>query len=91
MSAIIHVSMHIHVPMLTVKILVHVCMHVYVNIYQYRFLILSSRNCAPAPNGLWIMFFRPKAQRWDQQGHSAPKKRKKEMRYSKKKHPTKLS
>ena len=25
----------------------------------------------------WIMFFGPKAQRWDQQGHSAPKKRKK--------------
>ena len=25
----------------------------------------------------WIMFFRPKAQRWDQQCHSAPKKRKK--------------
>ena len=28
----------------------------------------------------WIMFVGPKAQHWDQQCHSAPKKRKKEMR-----------
>ena len=37
---------------------------------------------------LWIVrnvCFGPKAQRWDQQGHSAPKERKKEVRYSKKK------
>ena len=25
----------------------------------------------------WNMFFGPKAQHWDRQGHSAPKKRKK--------------
>ena len=40
--------------------------------------------------GLWIMFFGPKAQRWDQHGHSAPKKRKKKWDRVKKKHPTKL-
>ena len=38
----------------------------------------------------WIMFFGPKVQRWDQQGHSAPKKRKKKWDKSKKKHPTKF-
>ena len=37
--------------------------------------------CAKGVKGLrWIMFFGPMAQRWDQQGHSAPKNRKKEMR-----------
>ena len=29
---------------------------------------------------MWITFFGPTAQRWDQQGHSAPQKRKKEMK-----------
>ena len=35
------------------------------------------------------MFSWPKAQRWDQQGHSAPKERKKKTEQEKK-HPTKL-
>ena len=40
--------------------------------------------------GIWNMFFGPKAQCWHQQGHSAPKMRKLDIRQSEKKHPTKL-
>ena len=53
-----------------------------------RSLYVASKACDRNRN----MFFGPKAQRWDQQGHSAPKERKKKTGKTEqeKKHPTKL-
>ena len=52
---------------------------------------MCQENLYAKENGMgWNMFLGPKAQRWDQQGHSAPKMRKKEIRQSEAKHPTKL-
>ena len=41
--------------------------------------------------GIGIMFFGPKAQRWDRQGHSAPKERKKKEDRARKKASNKIS